>query len=77
MLENVESFTFNGIDLADEFSDEQEGTYFVVNSVEGRGILGQETSRIYVPNRSGSYYGGRRMLERILTVQVKIGRAHV
>ncbi|AUJ25844.1 hypothetical protein A21D_02798 [Virgibacillus dokdonensis] len=39
MIESPENMTFNGVNLAESFTDSAKGTYFIVNNVDGRGVL--------------------------------------
>ncbi|MDC3414263.1 distal tail protein Dit [Terrihalobacillus insolitus] len=56
---------FNGVDFDTRFN----GAFFV-DSIDGRGVMAQETNRISVPNRDGSYYQDKRRPERPLKVTV-------
>lgn len=70
MLENVENMIFNGIDLAGTFTDRDEGAYFIVNSVSGRGITGVENTLIHVAGMDGSYPSSSRLASRQLTIDI-------
>ena len=61
--------TFNGIDLTAYFGQINGQNVFGVNEIGGRGPMSQETTRIAVPGRSGSYFQNRRKPERRITVR--------
>lgn len=73
MIRSAESVTFNGINLEEYFSDEQAGTYLVVNEVYGRGPMSQITNRTSVPGRPGTFFRSKYKPEREITVKITIG----
>ena len=71
MIISPENMMFNGIDLAERYQSEQ-GGYFVVNSVSGRGVLSDELSTLTVAGKSGVYISGERTPERLLNVSITL-----
>lgn len=55
MLKSVENIIFNGVDLVEEFTDDTDGSYLIINEVSGRGIVGKVNNLIEVPYRDGAY----------------------
>ena len=72
MFESVENISFNGIDLASAFTDKDKGAYFVVNSVQGRGVLGVENTLINIGGMDGAYTSGTRTPIRYLDVNITL-----
>lgn len=75
MIENIESFTFNGVDIAEEFTNEDTGEYLIVNSVSGRGLLPAAPNLITVTRRHGAYFESSYLPERILGINFTIKSA--
>lgn len=72
MIENIESFTFNGVDIAEEFTNEDAGEYLIVNSVSGRGLLPAAPNLITVTRRHGAYFESSYLPERILDITLTL-----
>lgn len=72
MLVSPENLIFNGINLAESFSDSAKGTYFIVNNVDGRGVLGEEISTIEVPGMAGAYQSSKYTPTRTLSVSISL-----
>lgn len=64
--------TFNGVDLAESFTDSDKGTYFIVNNVDGRGVLGEEIETIEVPGMAGAYQSSKHTPVRELNVSISM-----
>ncbi|MBU5266303.1 distal tail protein Dit [Virgibacillus proomii] len=72
MIQSPENLIFNGIDLAESFTDSAKGTYFIVNNVEGRGVLSEEISTIEVPGMAGAYQSSKYTPTRTLSVSISL-----
>lgn len=73
MLDNVESFTFNGTDVEKAIvGDGEDGAYFIVNEVEGRGVPSSQVSSIDITEKDGSYFSGSKVMDRHILITVTI-----
>ena len=74
ILKSVEKLIFNGIDIEYEIIGENNtyDSYFIINSVYGRGIEGVENNLISVPGRDGAYSAYTYRPPRYLNVSVTI-----
>lgn len=72
MLKSVENMVFNGVNLSEQFTDEEAGAYFIVNEVRGRGLQGEENTLIGVAGMDGAYLSRRRKPVRYLEVDITL-----
>lgn len=72
MITSVENLIFNGVDLADSFSDKDSGTYLIVNSVYGRGITQSDNTLIRVTGMDGAHPSYSRIPVRELVVTLTL-----
>src|SRR5690606_36552096 len=63
---------FNGVNLSEQFTDEEAGAYFIVNEVRGRGLQGEENTLTGVVGRDGAYLSQRRKPVRYLEVDITL-----
>src|SRR5690606_8503240 len=63
---------FNGVNLSEQFTDEEAGAYFIVNEVRGRGLQGEENTLIGVAGMDGAYLSQRRKPVRYLEVDITL-----
>lgn len=72
MLKSKENILINGVDLAEELTDESDylNDYFIVNSVSGRGIIGEENEIISAAKLDGAYASYSRTPVRYLDVTI-------
>lgn len=72
MITSVENLIFNGVDLADSFTDKDDGTYLIVNSVYGRGITQTDNTLIRVTGMDGAHPSYSRIPVRELVVTLSL-----
>src|SRR5690625_2612572 len=72
MLKSVENIIFNGVNLVDEFTDDTDGSYLIINEVSGRGIIGKVNNLIEVPYMDGAYTLGSRIPVRRIEVTLTL-----
>ncbi|UJW57163.1 phage tail family protein [Bacillus sp. A116_S68] len=70
MIENVENMIFDGTDLANAFTNQEEGTYFIINNVYGRGVQSVENTLTHVAGMDGSYPSSSRLASRRMTIDI-------
>jgi predicted phage tail component-like protein len=70
VIENVENIIFDGTDLANVFTNQEEGTYFIVNNVYGRGVQSVENTLTHVAGMDGSYPSSSRLASRRMTIDI-------
>src|SRR5690554_6012471 len=63
---------FNGVNLSEQFTDEEAGAYFIVNEVRGRGLQGEENTLVGVAGMDGAYLSQRRRAVRYLEVDITL-----
>ncbi len=63
---------FNGVNLAESFTDSVKGTYFIVNNVDGRGVLGKEVVTVRTPKMDGAYESLKYTPTRTLSVSISM-----
>src|SRR5690606_13607059 len=63
---------FNGVNLSEQFTNEETGAYFIVNEVRGRGLQGEENTLIGVAGMDGAYLSQRRKPVRYLEVDITL-----
>lgn len=63
---------FNGVNLSEQFTDEETGAYFIVNEVRGRGVQGEENTLIGVAGMDGAYLSKRQRPVRYLEVDITL-----
>lgn len=72
MITSVENLIFNGVDLSDTFSEEENGTYLIVNSVYGRGFTQADNTLIRVTGMDGAHPSYSRIPVRELVVTLTL-----
>jgi len=72
VLKSVENMVFNGVNLSEQFTDEEAGAYFIVNEVRGRGLQGEENTIISVAGMDGAYLSRRHKPVRYLEVDITL-----
>jgi len=73
MLESVENMTYNGVDLAQEFTDGiNNENYFIVNEVRGRGVMSSVLETLNISGMLGGYIKDPFMPERRLEVDITV-----
>src|SRR5690606_25708581 len=63
---------FNGVNLSEQFTNEETGAYFIVNEVRGRGVQGEENTLIGVAGMDGAYLSKRQRPVRYLEVDITL-----
>jgi len=72
LIKSKENITINGVDLAEHLTDANDFyyDYFIVNSVSGRGIIGEENEIISVEKMDGAHASYSRTPVRYLVVTI-------